>query len=380
MKRFILLTVLLLLLTLLASISSCEKNPNGNDAGDAGNNSQNIIYTAGSYQTGSVYVACYWKHDAGNIDKVDLNQGVTESEAKDIYVDNNNNIHIAGTYDTKPVYWLDDGEQIIRTELTTETQSEANSIFVDDAYIYIGGKIYNGTKDVAVFWEINRNDLSDIVVYEATDGSMNAYVNSIYVYNEDVYLAGRYRSSSEFVACYWKYSEGTFTTTDLETSTAEAEATDIYVETGMVYVSGKYVDGTGYYIAGYWKGAEGNLTSYTLPEGHVNGSPNSLFIYDGIVYIGGHYQNESHSNTTVASYWLDDGSGNIELISLTDGITTDSYVKSVFVNEDGVYSAGYTLPQLSTSVAAYWFTGGTTEVINSTDGSYRAKSYSIFIY
>ncbi len=380
LKFLRLFSVLLLLFISLAGFTYCNMNSGAVDSGDGGDSSHNnIIYLAGSYQMGTVYVASYWEDNDGSINKIDLIQDVTESEAKEIYVDNESNIHIAGVYDDKPVYWLIVGEQITMTQLSSTNQSEANTIFVSENYVFIAGKTYNGSKDVAVYWKINRSNLSDIEEYEATDGSMNAYINSIYVYNNDVYLAGRYQSSTEFISCYWKHSGDSFTTVDLETSVDEAEATDIYIENDVIYVVGKYVDATGYYIAGYWKGTEGNLTDYSLPEGHVNGAPSSIYIYNGVVYIGGNYQNESQAYTTTAAYWKDDG-GEITLVSLTDGITTDSYVKSVFVNDNGVYCGGYTLPQLSTSVATYWLTeqDNTTDT-SLNDGSYRAKIYSVYV-
>lgn len=226
--------------------------------------SNNDIYIAGSsmYLEGTGGSAAYLKNET----KIELPSGTTGSISTAIAV-SGNDVYVAGIGITGNIYngpqkyiakYWKNSTAINLTDGTNGAQ--AWSIIVSGNDAYVAGYEWNGRsyqdasgstykKSIAKYW---KNSQPLIL----TDGSENAYAESIVVYGTDVYVAGTewngksyqiqgsgdtYRKS---VAKYWKNGKPV----NLTDGTEDAEAKSIAVSGTDVYVAGTV---NGY--ATYWK-------------------------------------------------------------------------------------------------------------------------------
>ncbi len=114
------------------------------------------------------------------------------SYAISVFVDDNNN-----------VYYLWKGEGVFHlvkngTEVLSVSDANIKSVFVENDDVYVAGDYYNGSKFVAAYWKNNiRIDL--------TDGSENSYVDDFFVKNGDVYVIGSIElDNSNYDLILWK--------------------------------------------------------------------------------------------------------------------------------------------------------------------------------
>ncbi len=105
----------------------------------------------------------------------------------------------------------------IKTDLTTISYSDANSIFVSNDNIYVAGKHYDGNYRACYWKNNNRVDLSTI--------SSTAY--SIFVLNNDVYVAG----VEDNRASLWK--NNTQINLEIPEGTTSSSATSAYVASSL---------------------------------------------------------------------------------------------------------------------------------------------------
>ncbi len=202
------------------------------------------IYTGGQYAPeNGVWLPCYWDkdgrhalsedktgrvrsifvndsgvHAAGKLDEADGESKIfywqkPNGEPLQVYeigtgsvtqlvVDNNNDVYISGrNSDGTACYWVWDSDQKEATEHPLDGVW-ANSIFVSNNQVYIGGVFEDSEKELPCYWESNGNRHSFNIPANA-----GGYVNSIFVYNNKVYAAGGYGfaegESEESYACYW---------------------------------------------------------------------------------------------------------------------------------------------------------------------------------
>ncbi|MBN8833427.1 MAG: hypothetical protein J0H76_03495 [Sphingobacteriales bacterium] len=122
----------------------------------------------------------------------------------------------------------------------------------------------NGSRDVAKYW---KNGVGTVL----TNGINYSRVNSIFVSDNDVYVAGYEFNGTNEIAKYWKNG----TPTSLASNTSRANS--IFVSGNDVYVAG-YENAS----AKYWK--NGNGTSFTATSPY-SAEAKSIYIYGSDVYV-----------------------------------------------------------------------------------------------
>ncbi len=172
-----------------------------------------------------------------------------------------------------------------------------------------------------------------------------------------VYAAGYERASgsSNHVAKYWK--DGVAIT--LSDSAHDAEASCMFINGSDIYVGG-YEDNGTRNVAKYWKNGIATL----LGNGVSSSSyVSSIFVSDGNVFVLG-------SENGVPTYWR-----NGVAIPVTNG-AFQAEANSIFINGNDVYVAGYERNIGGHYVAKYWKNG--VETILSSTTSYAA-AYAISV-
>src|SRR5690606_33068003 len=141
--------------------------------------------------------------------------------------------------------------------------------------------------------------------------SENAAAYSIFVFGNDVYVAGSEYIGSVRVATYWKNGKPT----RLTNGTEDGIANTLFVENDDVYISVfDYEEGNM-----YWK--NGKVTKLT--DNQSEGC--EIFVSNGDVYTTGSVTNGSNQR---AAYWK-----NEQQTLLTDGTETYSDVYAVYVTK-----------------------------------------------
>jgi hypothetical protein len=164
-------------------------------------------------------------------------------------------------------YWLDGNE----TALTNgTTDAFANSISVSGSDVYIAGTEAASDNSYAlpVYWQNNSEVKLPI---KSNFGSANA----VYTSGNNTYIAG----TDSTKAVYWK--NGSETVLDNITDTSSSAS--------AVFVSGNdiYIAGTRGYNAVYWKnGNVVTLTNYNVPTQHVR--VNGISVLNGDAYVVGY--------------------------------------------------------------------------------------------
>ncbi len=244
--------------------------------------SNNDIYIAGSsgYLTGTGGNAAYLKNE----DKIDLPSGSAGSISTAIAV-SGNDVYVAGIGITGNIYngpqkyiakYWKNANAINLTDGTNGAQVWSVAVSGNDAYV--AGMEWNGKsyqdasgntykKSVAKYW---KNSIPVIL----TDGTEDAFTQSIAVSGTDVYVAGTewngksYQDTSGYtykksIAKYWKNGQPV----NLTDGTEDAEAKSIAVSGTDVYVAGTV---NGY--ATYWK------NGVAVKLSNVESDANSIFL------------------------------------------------------------------------------------------------------
>ena len=216
--------------------------------------------------------------------------------------------------------------------ILTSCQKDPLKIFKDGNFhlgkpvVLVAGYESNGTNNVATYW-IDGQEI------KLSDGTHNASANSIFVSNNDIYVAG-----SDNGAVYWKNNR--------EIRLPADDATSVFVSGNDVYVAGSY----NYNIsdtpkAVYWK----NGTEVLLDRDNVYGywggfGVNSIFVSGNDVYAAG-YEGPN------AVYWKN--GKEIYLTSSTIG-TAFIHARSIYVSGQDVYVDAYGITPGS-PFQVFWF-------------------------
>ena len=261
------------------------------------------IYLVGSEYTGATHRAKYWKNGVATY----LSNSASNVVANSIFVQNNdiyvagtgtsssngndfaiawkngvvvnlqqgsfgsaeaiqvvgNDVHIVGRNNNNAVYWKNG---LVETTLSTNI-SWAEAIQVVGNDVYIAGTIYDGIKNIGVYWkngvQINVPNASSI--------------SAIQVVGNDVYLAGYVHNGAYYTVNYWKNGVKT------QISSADAYGADanaIYVVDNDVYVAG-FVGSRGV----LWK----NKTETALTSGVTvdDAAATSVIVLGDDVYVSG---------------------------------------------------------------------------------------------
>lgn len=304
-----------------------------------GNGTSNtpIIYVAGAEKNSNeVWVATLWENNQATA----LSDGTTEAKAFSVTVDNNN-VYVVGYQKNSSgvkiaTLWKNGVAKTLEHNATNSYDAEANLITVKNHKAYIVGyaKNSNGRKR-ATYWTIND---SEQTANYLSDGTTNAELFSVFVNNNDVYLAG-YKEvayNGKTIATLWKNG----TASALTDGTAYSMAHSIFVADGNVYVAGHEYSGNA--IATVWK----NGVATRLFQGNTQDGATaiSVLVDNNDVYVTG-MGNDS------AMLWKNGAATN-----LTDG-TQKAYASSVFVYNSDVYVTAYENNSQRVPVARMWKNG-----------------------
>ncbi|MDC7126854.1 MAG: InlB B-repeat-containing protein [Spirochaetales bacterium] len=206
--------------------------------------------------------------------------------------------------------------------------------------------------------------------FECNPSSLYTIPSGIYVHNGTAYATGYQYDDEDNIAFarLWKIDDDNVTeiTVAEGNSSSSSYAEDVFVDNnGVVYIAGEAQlnnSPSGYYVATLWKYDNGTITEVQLTDGAGNANAHSVYVNDGIVYVSGYKKFETDGGTTVygpaiATYWSYDGATittNVLLDTIPTQNNLNSEGESIFVNSDGVYIAGYDRTSSSTYNLKYW--------------------------
>ena len=257
----------------------------------------------------------------------------------------------SGTNGTNHVakYWVD-GQETVLSNGTNDAY--ANSIFVQGSDIYIAG-----TDAVPVYWQ---NNIETKLPIKSNFGAANSVAASA----NNVYIAGNDSSK----AVFWK--DGTETFLDNVTDSGSF-GTSVCISGNDVYIGG-----TRGYNAVYWK--NGNivcLTGYNVPTQHVRVT--GISALNGNPYVVG-YVFFAATPFPLMNYWANGVATNLNTgYDLSSPHSNYGELSSVFVSGNDVYVAGMveTTNQMINN-AVYWKNG--VETVLPTTGA-NAFATSIYV-
>lgn len=310
--------------------------------------------------------------------------------AEDIYVAGGKKLkNGVGSADTDAIFTAGYWKNGVFTQLGSGMKtSYATSIFISGNDVYVGGYESNGTVNVAKCWK------NGIEINTYTDGTKASQVQSIFVNGSDVHLAGYNTNvaSPTRLPYYWKSDmttvPATLTTTILGDKSTYSSARSIFVSNDDIYVAGQENSpsaptGTGLSIAKYWK----NGTAVAL-SGLATSTmyATSIFISGADentnVYVAGYeFTNSVGGNINIPKYWKNGVVKN--LTSGTNAATGEVTAGSIFVSDTAVYVTGYEAGTSATNfVAKCWKDGinGITETILTGTDFTKAKGKAVYGY
>jgi hypothetical protein len=300
-------------------------------------------------------------------------------------------VYIAGSDGAVAKYWKDGTPNLLANF------ADAYGIVVSGSDVYVSGSDFVGSKITAKYWK-NGN------AFQLSDGSRQAYANSIAVVNGTVYASG----TDGLYRCYWKngikiilydgnptsdydsYAKGIAilgndilvagyinTTGDalywkngtaviLENGKGYNISTSaiLTTSTGDVYVAGDVSLDISKNVACYWK----NGVRVNCQSGVGQDYTTSMALSGNDVYLAGASKNSSGKN--IATYWK-----NGEAVHLSDG-TTDALINGIAVNDKDVYAVGFVYNSNKIKVATYWKNG---LAIQLSDGTATAELNAIVL-
>ncbi len=215
--------------------------------------------------------------------------------------------------------------------------------------VYVAVQL-QGSPNRALYWkDANTNNLSD--------GSRNAFAKSIFISNNDVYVAGEeHNTNNIYVAKYWKNGQ----TVELSNGIKHAFTTAIAVSGNNVYVSGSQ-ETNAQRQAKYWvNGTENNLT-----DGTNHAVANAIFVSGNDVYVAGNMNIPMES----ARYWKN----GVQTILSQSTSFVRSVANSIYVDGNDVYVAGYQQFNAANGgkyIATLWKNGVVTLLGNASNNSY----------
>jgi hypothetical protein len=283
--------------------------------------------------------------------------GYAEGESIKVFLSLNNSLYqliVETNYDFSSEISLERGSNVIKVKAIDPQGNESDikevSVFSETKNVYLAGYEWGSSYKTACYWE------NGMMVDLMTNPSNDSYARAIYVYNNDIYVAGYYNGSYD-VACYWKNG----VRTDLHT-TSLAHALSIFVTADHVYVSGDQA--SGFLTACYW------IDGVRTDLGTSDSSAKSILVSGSDIYTAGNYYLAGRYE---ACYWKN--STRIDLETLNEG----SYAYSMFIYNNDIYIAGIYVEHIESeyiSKACYWKNGTRTNL--TTDNEY-AVARSIFV-
>ena len=262
----------------------------------------------------------------------------------------------SGTNGTNHVakYW-EDGQEVVLSNGTNDAY--ANSIFVSGSDVFIAGTEATPQTELPVYWQNNTETKLPIK-------SGYGRANSVYISGGNAYIAG----GDSTWAVYWKNGLETV----LENADSGSSANAVFVSGNDVYIAG-----TRGYNAVYWKnGNIVDLTGYTVPTQHVR--VNGISVVNGDIFVVG-YVNYAASPFPYMNYWANGVATDLNTgYDISSPNNNFGEVCSVFASGNDLYIAGMveTTNQMINH-AVYWKNGVETVLTGSATNTFAC---SIYIY
>ena len=250
-------------------------------------------------------------------------------------------------------YWMD-GQETVLTNGTTD--AFANSISVSGSDVYIAGTeaASDDSYTLPVYWQNNTEVKLPI---KSNFGS----ANSVYISGGNTYIAG----SDSTSAVYWKNGSEIFLEEATDTGSS---ATAVFVSGNDVYLAGKRG-----YNAVYWKnGNIVSLTGYSVPTQNVR--VNGISVLNGEVYVVG-FVNYAASPFPYMNYWANGVATDLNTgYDLSSPNNNFGQVCAVCTSGSDLYVAGMveTTNQMINH-AVYWKNGVETVLTGSTANSFACS-------
>ena len=358
MKNSFAFRIVLFLIFIISFVAGCGGGnntnlpPSSNDptSPPSTGTSQNVIYTGGEYTApGTAWIPCYWDNNGEKHNfpfKTNLSYMV-----KSIFV-SNNIVYAGGYIDTNSgnaCYWDNNREYDLPIP-SGATRGYVNSIFIKDNIVYTCGYYVKETAHFACYWigstihELSSNELG-------SNSNLYAHANSIFVDNTKVYVGGDIGGTiSTPNPCYWtdsKIEPAVVVAPTLLSNSTIATVKSIFAYNNDIYSCYENHSISPYlYFSSYWVNT--TLKILAVPAGYT-GHVTTIFVNNNSFYAGGYYSNGSNN---VVCYW--DNSGRHDLENTNDSV--DYF--SIIVKNSSVYVGGIKRDS-SGDNAYYWdSTGG----------------------
>ena len=225
-----------------SNIYNYENNGNGGIANDMAFLGSEIYTVGWIYNTdGSFKTHVVWKNSKILTELTNTGFPVPFAIATN---ENNNDIYVVGL-EQQPGEWAKAKiwKNGIKSSISTTDGAMPFDIEIRNNIVYIVGCIPQSNIDIAVVW---KNGIPTFL----TDGTHDAVATSLTIINDDIYVAGKEKSSNgNYIAKYWKNGEAT----NLTDGTFDALTTTIVVKNNIVYVAGSEYNTNGKQVAKYWK-------------------------------------------------------------------------------------------------------------------------------
>lgn len=234
------------------------------------------------------------------------------------------------------------------------TEAITSSIFVKNNDVFIAGyECGKGKQMTAKYW---KNGIS----VDLTDGKYMSWAKCIYVTDSTVYVSGYEETPTGQFGTLWMNGKKVRYTSELQSGNINC----VFVNENKTYLCGLESTNMNGNHFKYWI----NDFAYSLGNG-VYGSDiiTSIYNYKGDTYVTGRM---STVNDVNYDYWI-----NGKPYTLKNG-NVSFFPNSLFVLNDNVYIAGYTIAKNNNYIAKYWVNGNE---VNLTDESQNANAYTIYV-
>jgi hypothetical protein len=362
----------LLVIAFIAIQTACSKDEDGSD-----NQKEAIVYIAGEQKINNKAIATIWENGKPKT----LTDDTEESTATSMYVANNN-VYVVGYKNlfrsTVAKLWTN-GVEIDLGD--PRDDNFATAVFVSGNDVYVAGYGYtesNQNKE-ARLW---KNGIE--VVLNLDTASIESVANTVYVSGGNVYLGGSSRiANNPIKPVIWKNNEASiFLKLDDKIG---GEVNSIYVSDNIVYAAGKVYSNSSEGFGTIWKNDLLTSPLYRIINDTKNKTSNrgnalqsylkSIFIKDKIVYTAGATNKEDNNNTDILIARL---ITNGVKKNLSD-ITKNSVANSVFALDNDVYTVGLSYDLTYTKAGAIiWKNGAQTNLETNTTAT-ESKANSIFV-
>ncbi len=248
-------------------------------------------------------IAKYWKNGTP------VALSTLPSDANDIKVIGND-IYVAGREGQKAVVWKNGSPAFLTNGIY---QAVAQSVFVNGTDVYAGGNVQNSMNNsVAQIWKNN------LLFSTLSNGSKGASIRSIFINGTDVYACGYdYYSGDIKRPVLWKNGVKSYLGTN------GGDANEVFVYNNDVYVAGResvVSGGEERPRAKYWKNGVATL----LGDAGYSSDCTSIKVVGQDVYCAA-YELATASSKSVAKYWKNG------LPVILKNTANDIYTSEIFV-------------------------------------------------